>query len=109
MRDDVSRGRKSSSTPTRGLVNDNDDTEATRHSAAQKSVHLELMLGQIANSFPNISRNSIVKNSTLAEIWQKILQYFGFQSTGAHFLDLTNIRFERDERADDMFQRLTAF
>ena len=44
------------------------------------------------------------------EIWQKIRQHFGFQSTGAHFLDLANILLEPDERAGGgLVQRLTAF
>ena len=68
------------------------------------------MLGQIANFCLIISRNSIVKTSTsLADIWQQIRQPFGFQSTGAHFLDLANILLEPDERSEDLFQRLTAF
>ena len=33
------------------------------------------------------------------DIWQKIRQHFGFQSTGAHFLDLANVLLEPDERA----------
>ena len=52
----------------------------------------------------------MVKISTsLVDIWRKIRQHFGFQSTGEHLLDLTNTRLERDERAKDLFQRLTAF
>ena len=35
--------------------------------------------------------------------------HFGFQSTGAHFLDLNNIKFEPTERPEDLFQRLTSF
>lgn len=57
-----------------------------------------------------ISRNSIVKHSTsLNDIWQKIRQHYGFQSTGAHFLDLASIHLQPDERPEDLFQRLMAF
>ena len=71
---------------------------------------LDLLLGQIANYCPIISRQTIVKNSTSIEhIWQTIRLHFGFQSTGGHFLDLADIHFEADERPEDLFQRLTAF
>ena len=64
-------------TPTqdlRGLANDGKNIpHASRRSAQQKVTHLELMLGQIANYSPVISRNSIVKNSTSIQfIWQTI-------------------------------------
>ena len=35
--------------------------------------------------------------------------YFGFQLTGAHFLDFDNIHLEPGERAEDLYQRLTSF
>jgi hypothetical protein len=42
----------------RGFVDDGEDVaEANRRTAAQKCTHLELMLGQIANYCPTISRN----------------------------------------------------
>ena len=54
--------------------------------------------------------NSIVKHSTsLNDIWQKIRQHYGFQSTGAHFLDLASIHLQPDERPEDLFQYLMAF
>ena len=68
------------------------------------------MLGQIANYCPVISRNTIVKNSTsLSDIWQSIRLHYGFQSSGAHFLDFSDIKLEPDERPEDLFQRLMAF
>lgn len=73
-------------------------------------VHLDLLLGQIANVCPVISRNTIVKNSTsVKSIWQAIRAYYGFQSTGAHFLDFANIKLDVDERPEDLFQRLMSF
>ena len=71
---------------------------------------LELMLGQIANFCPVISRNTIVKASTsINSIWQAIRSHFGFQATGAHFLDFSDIKLEVDERPEDLYQRLVAF
>ena len=77
---------------------------------SQKSTHLELMLGQIANYCPIISRNTIVKNSTsVNQIWQDIRLHFGFQSSGSHFLDFNNIHLEPGERPEDLYQRLNSF
>ena len=71
---------------------------------------LELMLGQIANYCPVIARNTIVKKSTSIEhVWQSIRAHYGFQSTGAHFLDLADLIKEPDERPEDLFQRITSF
>ena len=103
--------KKSSTTPLRGFADDGDNIpEASRRTAAQKSTHLELMLGQIANYCPIISRNTIVKNSTsVNQIWQAIRLHFGFQSSGSHFLDFNNIHLEPGERPEDLYQRLNSF
>ena len=82
----------------------------SHRTAAQKVAQLDLLLGQIANFCPIISRNTIVKNSTSIEsIWQSIRAHYGFQSSGAHFIDLMNIQLKPDERPEDLFQRLMAF
>ncbi|CAC5426728.1 unnamed protein product [Mytilus coruscus] len=76
----------------------------------QKVSMLELMLGQMANYCPIISRNTVVKNSTSIEnIWQTIRLHYGFQSTGAHFIDFAAIHFEPNERPEDLYQRVMAF
>ena len=70
------------------------------------------MLAQIAtgNFFPVISRSSIVKNSTsISSVWQATRAYYGFQSTGARFLDFSNIKLEVDEHPEDLFQHLMSF
>ena len=55
---DVQWQKKTAARPDRGLADNNDAT-------TQQGVYtLELMLGQIANYCPAISRNTIVKNST---------------------------------------------
>ena len=67
-------------------------------------------MGQIAKFCPIVSRSSIIKNSvSLNDVWQKIRLHYGFQSTGAHFLDLSNIHLSPDERPEDLYQRLMAF
>jgi len=103
--------KKSATNPNRGFVNDAEPiAEADRKTAAQKSAILDLLLGQIANFCPVISRNSIVKSSTsLSTIWQLIRQHYGFQSSDSHFLDLASIKLEPDERPEDLYQRLMAF
>ena len=92
--------KTTSTTPLRGFTDDTEPIpEASRCTAAQKLTHLELMLGQIANYCPIISRNTIVKNSTsVNQIWEAIRLHFGFQSCGSHLLDFNNIRLEPGER-----------
>ena len=103
--------RKTSNQPTRGFADDGEDVpQANRRTAAQKVTHLELMLGQIANFCPVVARNTIVKNSTsMQSIWQAIRSHFGFQSTGARFLDFNNLHLEPGERPEDLYQRLLCF
>lgn len=103
--------KKTKTAPHRGFVNDGEDVaEADRKTREQKVNILELMLGQIANFCPVISRNTIVKNSTsVGDIWQTIRLHYGFQITGGHFIDFDSIRYDPTERPEDLFQRLTAF
>ena len=103
--------KKSNTTPLRGFTNDEEPIlQADRRTALQKVVHLELMLGQIANFCPILSRNTFIKNSTsINSIWQAIRLHFGFQSSGSHFLDFAEIKLGTDERHEDLFQRLSAF
>lgn len=97
--------KKTPATRLRGLQNDNEDVaENIRRTAEQKVTHLELLLGQIANFCPVVSRNTIVKNSTsFNSIWQSIRQQYGFQSSRSHFLDFDNIHLEAGERPEDLF------
>ena len=108
--DGVTWLKKSTVTPTRGFTDDaNTIPEAQRRTAVQKCAHLELMLGQIANYATIISRNTIVKSSTsLTNIWTKIREHYGFQTTGSRFLDLTQIRLLTDECPEDLYQRLVS-
>ena len=85
----ITWGKKTRTEPLRGFTDDGEDVaEASCLTAQQKVNFLELMLGQIANYCPIISRNTLVKNSTsIHSIWNTIRQHFGFQITGAHFID----------------------
>lgn len=111
LADNFSRLKKSSTSPQRGLTSDGEDVPTSRQCTAnQKNVHLELMLGQIGNFSPAISRNTIVKNSSsVKSIWQAIRAHYGFQSTGAHFLDFASIKLDVDEHPEDLFQQLMSF
>lgn len=101
--------KKSRNAPLCGFTDDPADAPG-RRTAAQKVAQLDLLLGQIANFCPIISRNTIVKNSnSIDSIWKSIRAHYGFQSTGAHFLDFMNIQLKHDERPEDLFQRLMAF
>ena len=104
-------GKQSKATPHRGLISDGEEEpEARRKTREQKVAMLELMLGQIANYCPVISRSTIVKGSTSIDgIWQTIRLHFGFQSTGAHFIDFASIKLEHNERPEDLYQRIMAF
>ena len=101
--------KKSSAQPSRGFTDDPED-QIGGQSAIQKCAQLELMLGQIANYCTVIARNTIVKNSSsLNDIWTKIREHYGFQTTGSRFLDLANVQLGAGERYEDLFQRLMSF
>ena len=111
LADGVTWLKKTKTQPLRGLENDGETVPLSRRlTARQKANFLELMLGQIANYCPIISRSTLVKNSTSLEfIWQTIRQHFGFQVTGAQFIDFSDIHLAADERPEDLYQRLMAF
>ena len=86
------------------------DTNADGKTAEVKCQNLNLMLDQIANWCPYISRTFLVKQSTsLNDVWQKIREHYGFLCTGGHFLDLSSIRLDPDERPEDLYQRIYMF
>ena len=68
------------------------------------------MLRWIADFCTVIARNSIIYDSKgLDDIWQKIRLYYGFHTSGANFLDFSNIRLEAGERNETLYQRMSAF
>ena len=110
LEDNITWKKSTDPAPARGFT----DTAATASSAAvskeAKCATLNLMLGQIANYATVISRNQIIKNSTsLNDIWEKIRQHYGFHSTGSRFLDLSSIKLQAGERAEDLYQKLVSF
>ena len=111
LADGVTWLKKNRAQPLRGLESDGEAVPLSRRlTARQKANFLELMLGQIANYCPIISRSTLVKNSTSLEfMWQTIRQHFGFQVTGAQFIDFSDIHLAADERPEDLYQRLMAF
>ena len=103
--------KKSAADPLRGLTDDVDPIpEIQRRTTTQKVIQLQLVLAHIVNFCPVISRNPIVKNSTsISCTSQSIRLHYGFQSTGAHFIDFNSIKLEPGERLEDLFQRLQCF
>ncbi len=96
--------KKTNAAPLRSFTDDNEDVPTVqRRTGTQKVTHLEMMLGQIANYAPIISRNTIVRNSTSVNgVWQAIRQHYGLQSTGSRFLDLANIKLKSEQRPEDL-------
>ena len=113
VKDNVTWGKKTAASPTRGFTDDTADQVANAadcKTKEDKCANVDLMLGQIANYATVISRNQITKNSTcLSDIWSKIREHFGFHCTGSRFLDISAIKLDTGERAEDLYQRLLSF
>ena len=110
--DDVTWQKTISGTEHRGFINDADPifAQADRLTAQQKVSYVNIMLEQIACYCPVISRNSIKNDSTsISSVWQMIRAHYGFQQSGAHFLDFSEIHYEADERPEDLYQRILTF
>ena len=103
--------KKTKDSQHRGFVDDDENVpEARRRTKEQKVTMLEMLLGQIANYAPIISRNTIVKSSTsIDSIWHVIRLHYGFQTSGSHFLDLAGIKLQSDANLEDLYQRIIAF
>ena len=68
MKDGVQWEKKSRNNPFRGFIDDNDEVMGKKKE--EKVATLDLLLGQIANFCPVISRNTITKNCTsISEVW----------------------------------------
>ena len=112
---DVQWEKKSRRVANRGLIDDinpngpADDQGVPQpvvvHTAAQRCRTLETLLNSIANYAPVISRDTIVKASTcLDDIWHALRTHYGFQASGAHFLDLQDINLDTGERHKRFFR-----
>ena len=51
----------------------------------------------------------IHRMAALEYIWQIKQLHSGFQETGAHLLDCSDMHLETDERPEDLYQRLMTF
>ena len=101
LQPDASWGKKTKTNLSRGF---------TGKSAANRAATLDLMLGQIANFVPVISRNTIIKNSTsLKTIWDAIRLYYGEQSNGPRFLDFVTIQSSPSKRHEALYQEMCSF
>ncbi len=77
----ISWEKWSKARPFRGFVDD--VSGEIMRPAQQKAALLEILLGQIANLCPIISRHSITRKSTsLTHVWQMIQSSYGFQARG---------------------------
>ena len=88
-------------TSTRGLAALGDKTAEDR---------VEDRLGCIASFCPVIKKSTIIDNSRcLEDVWQAIRLHFGFHTSGANFLDFTDIKLLPNERHETLYQRMASF
>ena len=100
----VSWSKKKTNPTTRGL------SAVEGKTAEQRADDLENMLESIKSFCPVIKKSSIVDNSKcLDDVWQAIRLHYGFNTSGANFLDFTNIKPEPEERHEDLYQRMASF
>ena len=85
--------KKSSNHPTRGLADDGDNVPESQRRTSVKKMQ------------PLIIKQSV----SLNDIWRKIREHYGFQSTGSHLLELANITLLPNERHEDLYQCIMAF
>ena len=82
---------------------------ANRVSGAQRVVHLNQMLGLIAQYVPCFLSNDIVKNSTsVSDVWNFIRKYYGLQQSESNFMKFSSITWEEGERPERLYQRVLA-
>ena len=108
LREGATWGKRTRADPHRGFTDDDPETIGPL-TADDKVALLEMMLGQLMNYCPVISRNSIINATSIPQIWHMIRLHYGFQSSGAHFIDLAYIELQTDESPEDLYQRLIAF
>ena len=91
-------------TSTRGLAALGDKT------AEDRVEDLDQMLGCIASFCPVIKKSTIIDNSRcLEDVWQAIRLHFGFHTSGANFLDFTDIKLLPNECHETLYQRMASF
>ncbi len=70
---------------------------------------MSLCWGRLLTTALLFPRKTIKNSTCIDHIWQTIRLHYGFQSTGAHFIDFAAIKLESNERREDLHQRLMAF
>ena len=75
---DCSWTKQATANPQRGLTGDGAEVVGKK-TAQEKVTYLNLMLNQIANYVPILSRNSLIRDSTsLGYVWNAIRLHYGF-------------------------------
>ena len=84
------------------------DTESKK--AEERADDLEQMLSTIAILSPLVKRSTIVNDcKCLNDVWQSIRLHYGFNTSGANFLDFSKITLEPEEGNEDLYQRMASF
>ena len=80
-----------------------------RVSGAQRVVHLNQMLGLIAQYVPCFLNHVIINNSTsISDVWNCIRKYYGLQQSESNFMKFSSITWEEGERPERLYQRVLA-
>ena len=107
-------GRKTKLNPCRNLVDDvkeqkinGENVHVITRSKEDKAADVDMLLEQIANYCPHVTRNEIVKDSeSLKEVWYKIRLAYDIQQTGSLINDCFNVKRNLDETPQALFGRL---
>jgi len=79
-------------------------------SGEERADDLEQMLGCVASFCPVIKSKTIVENSRcLEDVWQAIRLHYGIQTSGATFMDFTDIKLSADDKPEDLYQKMASF
>ena len=94
----------------RGLTDDGEDVAvANRKLAIQKHAVLDHMIRLISSYCPEHIQSEIERKCTSLDwIWQRIRRHNGFCQSEVHFLKLSSIKLENNERYETYFQRIMA-
>ena len=94
----------------RGLTDDDESVPvATRKLAIAKHAYLDHMIRFISSYCPEHIQSEIERKCTSLDwIWQRIRRHYGFSQSEVHFLKLSTIKLEKDERHETFFQRIMA-
>ena len=99
-----------SKVPNRGLLDDGSTVEeAHRKLAIEKHAVLDTMIRFISSYCPPHIQSEIERKCTsLNWIWQRLRRHYGFSQSEVHFLNLSSIKMESEERHETFFQRIMA-